>query len=280
VEKPADDEALELGETEDDYFIMAIEPDEMDISEDNTNSDPKYDSTEENPSDTSVSDAEFNFEIKPIKPGSRRVGVRKKRVEIKYSKPVATAECDICQKKFIGRHAEDILKRHLKIHTSGRPLRKRLSPYEKPEPVICPICQMEFPAGKYAKEKLKRHAKTHNVVNPSSRVGHRRKAAKKEKPHVLACHICDKRFEGRRAMPSTLKKHMETHNEERERKFPCTHCPQRFFGRREQQSHLKRIHLRIKPFACKVCGKTFATGSERNIHENVFNIGNSSDFVN
>jgi hypothetical protein len=271
VEKPTDDEAdeaLELGETEDDYSMTAPEPDEMDISEDNTDSDPKYDSTEENPSDASVSDAEFNFEIKPIKPGSRRVGVRRKRVQIRYSKPVETAACDICQKQFTGRFASQILKRHLKIHArssnnkSGRKKKSITGPF------ICPICQKEFKESSWAASTLRKHVKGHDVAKRP----YTPRPFKEPKPKpviIVSCHICDKQFQGDGAKAS-LSKHIRIHNGERERKFPCPHCPFRFMNNKNRQLHIQRVHLKLKPYPCKFCGRKFTTNMEKDNHEKVF----------
>lgn len=39
--------------------------------------------------------------------------------------------------------------------------------------------------------------------------------------------------------------------------YQCEHCPQKFSKSSSRKYHTERVHLKLRPFVCKECNKSF-----------------------
>lgn len=79
------------------------------------------------------------------------------------------------------------------------------------------------------------------------------------KPRFL-CTLCGKFYRHRRTLTAHLR---EGHGKGPALPFPCQLCDRKFLKEGELQLHVNR-HMKVKPFKCERCGKSFA--SKRTFH--------------
>ncbi|SPP88806.1 zinc finger protein 74 [Drosophila guanche] len=77
-------------------------------------------------------------------------------------------------------------------------------------------------------------------------------------PHE--CQVCGRRM----AKKFMLLQHMLTHSTA---KMPCEHCGKLFARKFELEAHIRAVHLKLKPFACKYCSECFASRKTLRHHE-------------
>ncbi|KAH8420422.1 hypothetical protein KR009_010114 [Drosophila setifemur] len=77
-------------------------------------------------------------------------------------------------------------------------------------------------------------------------------------PHE--CQVCGRRM----AKKFMLLQHMLMHSSE---KLPCEHCGRQFARRFELEAHVRAVHLKLKPFACRHCPESFASRKTLRHHE-------------
>ncbi|XP_030378417.1 zinc finger protein 93 [Scaptodrosophila lebanonensis] len=74
------------------------------------------------------------------------------------------------------------------------------------------------------------------------------------------CHICGRSM----AKRFMLVQHMLMHSVE---KMPCEYCGKLFVRRFELEAHIRAVHLKLKPYACKYCEESFASRKTLRHHE-------------
>ncbi|XP_001354918.2 zinc finger protein 782 [Drosophila pseudoobscura] len=77
-------------------------------------------------------------------------------------------------------------------------------------------------------------------------------------PHE--CQVCGRRM----AKKFMLLQHMLMHSTD---KMPCEHCGKLFARKFELEAHIRAVHLKLKPFACKYCSECFASRKTLRHHE-------------
>lgn len=55
-----------------------------------------------------------------------------------------------------------------------------------------------------------------------------------------------------------------------ERNFPCNQCPAAFFQKGQLSRHTRRVHEKLRPHACELCGSKFGARSDRSRHVQVW----------
>ena len=110
-----------------------------------------------------------------------------------------------------------------------------------------------------SKRHLNRHLKTHKIL----------------RSHPFPCSFpsCEYRASDRHR----LNVHFQQQHNPNRQQFPCTLCPKTFFSRLGASYHLKRTHLKEKPFQCDKCNYRTVTPAElkhhnQRVHDNVFGI--------
>lgn len=78
-----------------------------------------------------------------------------------------------------------------------------------------------------------------------------------------ACELCEKWFQS----PSTLQTHMRTHTGTKPYKCAC--CDKEFSQSSHLSAHVKIIHLKMREFLCKHCGKALMTNDALKKHVRV-----------
>ncbi|KAH8354763.1 hypothetical protein KR084_006683, partial [Drosophila pseudotakahashii] len=106
---------------------------------------------------------------------------------------------------------------------------------------FCDICQKEF----HSRYTLKYHTLQQHE-------------GQEELPHE--CQVCGRRM----AKKFMLLQHMLMHSSD---KLPCEHCGRRFARRFELEAHVRAVHLKLKPFACRHCPESFASRKTLRHHE-------------
>ncbi|XP_061749176.1 gastrula zinc finger protein XlCGF57.1-like isoform X5 [Nerophis ophidion] len=178
-------------------------------------------------------------------------------------------KCSQCDKTFGERW---ILKRHIRVHTVGKPffcsvcsksfkveeyLIIHMRTHTGEKPFICSICGRRFSL----KSSLMKHTRTHTGEKPfSCSICGKTFAAKGhltahtrthtgEKPY--SCSVCNTSFSD----CSALGRHTRTHTGEKP--FICSLCGKRFAQKGNLMAHMNR-HTGDKPFSCSFCGQTFS----------------------
>ncbi|XP_033149405.1 zinc finger protein 16 [Drosophila busckii] len=119
------------------------------------------------------------------------------------------------------------LKKHMYKHT-GEEL-----------PYACEICARRFFIQCELRDHLLRHARVKNFVCPHCGVG--------------------------KYTQSELNKHILTHT--RVKQFHCNQCNHSSHNKQALANHINVVHLKIKKYACQLCGKTFGKSSGLRVHE-------------
>lgn len=185
-------------------------------------------------------------------------------------------KCSECLKEFKTR-------RLLTNHTS-RNHRLRKFNTEKStvkQPAQCTICLDRFPSRKM----LENHSREQHLHEHCAR-----KSNVNNGTAQYECDICSKIFNTK----NKIRQHLTTHNNEgrrkflcvacgnqfctkfglnqhiraihdKEQRFQCTKCDRRFAHNHNLKTHMNR-HNAIRPYACKVCTKTFYDSSTLNVH--------------
>ncbi|KAH8287701.1 hypothetical protein KR054_011723 [Drosophila jambulina] len=112
----------------------------------------------------------------------------------------------------------------------------------------CDICQKEF----HSRYTLRYHTLQQHAT--ASEDGSRQDVL----PHE--CQVCGRRM----AKKFMLLQHMLMHSSD---KLPCEHCGRRFARRFELEAHVRAVHLKLKPFACRHCPESFASRKTLRHHE-------------
>ncbi|KAH8238260.1 hypothetical protein KR032_001641 [Drosophila birchii] len=109
----------------------------------------------------------------------------------------------------------------------------------------CDICQKEF----HSRYTLRYHTLQQHASTAAS---------EDVLPHE--CQVCGRRM----AKKFMLLQHMLMHSSD---KLPCEHCGRRFARRFELEAHVRAVHLKLKPFACRHCPESFASRKTLRHHE-------------
>ena len=148
--------------------------------------------------------------------------------------------CEICGKKFA-------YKRSLDYHREVFHLTKKR--------VDCEVCG----AGLHSQKALAYHVwRQHEPDKPS--------------PSQAICEVCGKKC----ATPYILRQHMKSHEE---MQYICKHCGKGFCNIRSLRRHLMK-HLKIYPFECKTCKKTYSQSQHLAYHICVTHMGLSASEAN
>ncbi|XP_055377682.1 zinc finger protein 479-like [Condylostylus longicornis] len=167
--------------------------------------------------------------------------------------------CDLCGKEFA---KQETLRDHKNTHLGVKPykceicektfavknaLRIHVVKHSKRETFTCETCGRVYTTKSYYREHLLRHEKGSLLEN-------------NEKP--FKCPHCPRSFK----LLSTLTAHCNYHNKTADRKYHCTECNTTFKRSDHLKEHINGVHLKILPFKCDICSKSFVTGAIRNAH--------------
>ncbi|GAB0091570.1 hypothetical protein DMENIID0001_064260 [Sergentomyia squamirostris] len=166
--------------------------------------------------------------------------------------------CKICGKTY--KHRDSLLMHSRQMHGENGPVKK-------PRNIICEECGKAFPC----KNTLLRHSYTHSGIRPfvCSHCPKTFETKSKLKVHVMrhegiknhVCTVCGLR----KTTASELKVHMNLHT--RERTFPCQFCSRICFKMTNLKRHVNLVHLGIKAYSCKECGRAFGKQETLRHHE-------------
>lgn len=141
------------------------------------------------------------------------------------------AHCAICLDRF---PSHNLLEKH------RQELHLQLQETHKSDEFECDICRKTF----NSRNKIRQHLITH--INEGRR--------------KFLCVACGNQF----CTKFGLTQHIRAIHD-KEQRFQCTKCNRRFAHKHNLKTHLNR-HDGIRPYACKVCTKTFYDSSTLNVH--------------
>uniref|UniRef100_A0A3P8RML7 Zinc finger protein 710 n=1 Tax=Amphiprion percula TaxID=161767 RepID=A0A3P8RML7_AMPPE len=110
-------------------------------------------------------------------------------------------------------------------------LQNHLLKHQSPRPYTCSQCGLEF----VQLHHLRQHSLTHKVLTSPFQSAHPQHSGMKGHK----CDVCSREF----TLSANLKRHMLIHNSS-------------FIQKQTLKTHMI-VHLPVKPFKCKVCGKSF-----------------------
>ncbi|XP_052773081.1 zinc finger protein 271-like [Mya arenaria] len=168
----------------------------------------------------------YECEICPEKMNSRLDHAHHMRNEHGIEKPV---KCDLCG---VGFQSDSGLNKHKKKHISGTADITIIRHY------MCNICGRSYTTN----DSLKSHMLLHKNPTP------------------FECPVCANKF----TRQCHLKRHMKSKHEGL-KQLHCEHCGKAFVDKWALKCHM-RSHTGEKPYACKLCEKSFITASSRNVH--------------
>lgn len=162
-------------------------------------------------------------------------------------------KCDVCGHEFstyatLRRHAEDKHNVNIqqleclecrKIFLSGLSYKKHMKKHATGGiRCICTICGMGLSSATSLKDHMTRR---HNDETP------------------FECKYCDRAF----TTSLSLKTHQLTHVDP---SFACNLCDKKFIQSASLRIHIKRVHIKVRPYSCDFCQKLFATRTELKKH--------------
>ncbi|XP_060807991.1 zinc finger protein 58 isoform X2 [Amyelois transitella] len=202
---------------------------------------------------------------------------------IQIKKKRNALECTICDIKFIERKE---YKQHIASHGSGNSIK-----------FPCKSCDKDFDDIK----KLQAHTRMHDddvikcnhckkLITAPFYPQHMIYCGARNEENNLSCETCGKQFQteillkmhrqvhldritcqicGKLIKPAYLKRHLKFSHGQADRKpkknlkaIKCEWCGHMVTRNGELESHVNRFHLKIKPYECNTCSKTFC-GKER-----------------
>lgn len=182
-------------------------------------------------------------------PGCDRVYISsiamQKHKRIKHSPPLEAEGAALAARKYICEQCGASFNQsaNLKYHRRTKHPTKAEAEANDHERYDCNICQKQF----HSRYTLKYHTL-------------QKHAAQLEVEQLHECKVCGRRM----AKRFMLVQHMLMHNAE---KMPCEHCGRLFARKFELEAHIRAVHLKLKPFACKYCAESFASRKTLRHHE-------------
>lgn len=179
-------------------------------------------------------------------------------------------ECQICGKKV----QKYLIHRHLRYHHDNKPFK-------------CDLCPMSFINVVSIRNHMYRHMTTKKLYCDQCERGYndsRHLREHKISHTILAafrCDMCPKRYPRKQALEAHIQGiHMSeskvyeckicgyktrtmtvlySHSKRHNKTHPCEFCGRNFANSLELQDHRLAIHIKVKSFECKVCGKFFVS---------------------
>lgn len=160
-------------------------------------------------------------------------------------------DCEVCNRKF---HTQTNLEMHMRVHSNGKKFtcsycKKAFLTFENFQDHVQNQCQKRKYECQYCGRRFAR---------PHEKVKHER-IHTGEKPHV--CGICGKSFR----VSYCLTLHMRTHSGTRP--YQCPYCNKRFKAHSVFNHHLL-THSDVRAYKCPYCPKAFKTGVQLAGHKN------------